>query len=104
MDMALMKYLCIVFYHLYGKLRLDHVTLQHKMVNHSEHEDSLTPIQVGWTPLMFAVVQCHVPVILLLLDRGANINQSDKVSDYPERVNMSALYAMSHSAIYLRSR
>ena len=38
-------------------------------------------LQYGWTALFYAAVKGHIEVIRLLLDREADVNSKDKVSD-----------------------
>ena len=37
--------------------------------------------QFGWTPLLFAAENGHLPVIEYLLERGANVQAKDRVRD-----------------------
>ena len=48
-----------------------------------------TYIQEGWTAFILAAIRGHLEVVELLLDKGANVNQADKVS-VPVRVFVRA--------------
>ena len=57
------------------------------------------PLQDGWTALMKASKAGHMECVQVLLDKGAEVNIHDKVSD----VIVHCVHAMQHASRFTSS-
>ena len=73
------------------------------LADYHPHEVSILPLQTGQTPLMLAVSRGHSGMVDLLLDSGANVNESDNVNIEDFSISLYYLWRISRLIFTLLS-